>query len=105
MTVYPVGTRQQDMTTTMKTLLATLLGTVLSGTVVQAQTMAETAAGWGLLGDWRNDACSLPLSPQSQSMKFLVKDNRLYLDRDMGAKTDSSEVTSVTIRPDGALVL
>ena len=80
---------------TTRALCAAAFGLLVSVTCVQAETDAEIAAGWGLLGEWRNSDCAAPASPQIQSMKFVVKGGKLYLDRDFGARADSNRVTSV----------
>ena len=90
---------------TTKILCAAALGLLASATCVQAETGAEVAAGWGLLGEWRNVDCTAPASPQAPSMKFLVKDGKLYLDRNFGGKADSNLVTSAEVGPGGVLLV
>ena len=91
------------MTPAIRVLAFVLMG-VLAGSAACAETVAETAARWGLIGVWRLD-CSVPLSTSAPRLMFVVKNGQLFHDRDFGDRQDSSQVQSVTIKPDGSLDL
>lgn len=67
-----------------------------------ADTAAEAAAKWGLLGAWMPD-CAKPASRKNAELTYVVRQGKLFKDRDYGDGRDSSEVISTTILPDGAI--
>ena len=67
-----------------------------------AQTIAETAARWGLLGTWRLD-CSKPASRSDGALQYVVRGGKLFHDREFGDTRDSSSVMSATTKADGSL--
>jgi hypothetical protein len=69
-----------------------------------AQTVADTASKWGLLGTWRLN-CGVPASRSDGELKYVVRGGKLYHDREFGDARDSSQVTSATRKPDGSLEL
>jgi hypothetical protein len=69
-----------------------------------AQTVAETASKWGLLGTWRLN-CSAPASRSDGELKYVIRGGKLYHDREFGDARDSSQVTSATRKADGTLEL
>lgn len=81
-----------------------LLAVLLSPEASSAQTIAETASRWGLVGTWRID-CSQPVSRSDGELKYVVRAGRLYHDRNFGDAQDSSAVMSATRKADGSLEL
>ena len=69
-----------------------------------AETPAEAARRWGLIGTWRFN-CNAPPDKIDVVLVYAVRNNRLYHDRNWGSGTDSSAITNATIRPDGAIDL
>jgi hypothetical protein len=69
-----------------------------------AQTTAQTASKWGLLGNWKLD-CSAPASSSNGNLAYAVRGGKLFHDRDFGDRKDSSPVTLATKKPDGSLEL
>ena len=68
----------------------------------QAQTVAETASKWGLLGTWRLD-CSKPASRSDGDLKYVVRGGKLFHDREFGDARDSSSVMAATRKADGSI--
>jgi hypothetical protein len=69
------------------------------------ETAAKTASTWGLLGIWRKD-CSKPASESNTEQRYLIKDGKLFEDRELGKSLrDSTPITSATIKPDGSIEL
>jgi hypothetical protein len=86
-------------------LSALVLLAVLTAPVASlAQTIAETASRWGLLGPWRLD-CSQPASRSDGELKYVVREGKLYHDREFGDARDSSLFTQATRKADGSLEL
>ena len=85
-------------------LLLDLLTLLLPIEPAEAQTAAEVAANWGLLGVWRF-RCNTPPSRNDNEINYAVRDGRLYMDRDWGSGRDSGLVTEAAVLPDGALDL
>jgi hypothetical protein len=73
---------------------------------IHAETIAETARQWGLIGPWSLD-CSLP--PDHARGTVLVYEidegDRLLHRRDFGDSHDEGEVLSATVSGDGVLNL
>ena len=67
-----------------------------------AQTVAEIASRWGLLGTWRLD-CSEPSSRSDGALRYVVGDGKLFHDRESGDVRDSSPVMSATAKADGSI--
>jgi hypothetical protein len=79
-----------------------LLGVLATTGLAYAQTTAETARGWGLLGTWRLD-CSRPMDRSNPDLKYVVRDGRLYHDREFGDANDSSAVVTAVVKADKSL--
>ena len=96
------------MTSSWAVRLPLLLAGVLISTVfaerASAETAAEVAARWRLLGQWKPD-CSSPTSRANTVFNFVARDGKLYQDRDMGDWQDSSLVMEATVQPDGSIEL
>jgi len=69
-----------------------------------AQTNAETASQWGLLGTWKLD-CSKPASRSDGDLQYVVEGGKLVHKREFGDVRDSSSVMSAIAKPDGSLEL
>jgi hypothetical protein len=69
-----------------------------------AQTAADTARNWGLLGSWRRD-CSRKASQSNPDLRYVVRGGKLYHERNFGDSRDSNLVITATATPDGALEL
>jgi hypothetical protein len=84
-------------------LLALLVFGVLAmfGTAF-AQTVAETASKWGLLGSWKLD-CSQATSRSNGDLRYVVRGGKLFHDREFGDARDSSAVMSATTKADGTI--
>ncbi|MCX7360976.1 MAG: hypothetical protein NTV97_03715 [Alphaproteobacteria bacterium] len=88
-----------------RSLFVVLLGVLSTAGPASAETPAQAAARWGLLGTWRLD-CTTPASQANQSFTFAVREGRLFQDRNLGGDAqDSSPMTQATIRPDGKILL
>ncbi len=81
-----------------------LIGLVVAPSGAVAQSNADIAQGWGLLGTWRLD-CGRPRSRENPDLKYVVRGGKLFHDRDFGDATDSQPVIAATPRPDNALEL
>jgi hypothetical protein len=69
-----------------------------------ADTAAQAAKKWGLLGTWKID-CAAPASVANSEFTYTIQDGRLFHDRNFGDHQDSNAITKATIRRDGAIVL
>lgn len=83
--------------------LATLALLSLGG-FAQAETVAQSASDWGLIGTWRTD-CAAPLSQGQPALSYVVRGGRLFHDRDFGGARDSNPVLLATPRSDGSIEL
>jgi hypothetical protein len=81
-----------------------LLAVLVTSEVSFAQSNAETATKWGLLGSWKVD-CNAPTNRQDPTVAYAVREGRLFHDRDFGDAKDSSPVVLATRKPDGAIEL
>jgi hypothetical protein len=73
-----------------------------AGVPAFAQTAGETAAKWGLPGEWKLD-CKSPASQRNQAIEFIVRDGKLLQERSAGSVKDVTTLTSAVARPDGSL--
>jgi hypothetical protein len=92
------------MLASARLLALIVVGIVATSNASLAQTVAGTASDWGLLGTWTTD-CSQPANSYNSVYLYVVRDGKLFLDRDLGATQDSSGVMSATIKPDRSLEL
>jgi hypothetical protein len=81
-----------------------LLGVIGLAVTADAQTAAETAVRWGLVGTWQTD-CSVPPTEKSAAQVYLVQDGKLFLSRFDGKTSDSNPITSATINAKGEIEL
>jgi hypothetical protein len=84
-------------------LLALLL-CLAAAPAAHAQSNAEAARKWGLLGVWKTD-CATPLARSTPELIYVVRDGVLYHDRNFGDAQDASPVQLAVLRPDGTLEL
>lgn len=72
----------------------------------QAQTVAEVASKWGLLGTWQID-CRAPVSRSNGAITYLVTGGKLQMQRDFGgdknAGNDTNTIVAAARKPDGTL--
>ena len=81
---------------------ALLALSMLSSVAVQAQTAAQVARDWGLVGTWSDD-CSIPASRQHVWLTYAVRDGKLYYEQELGDSRTSSQIASARLRADGNL--
>jgi hypothetical protein len=79
-----------------------LLLVVVAGQAAQAQTTAEVARKWGLVGTWRLD-CVQPRSQSNPDLNYVVRGGKLFHDRDFGNNQDSSAVMTAVVKADKSL--
>jgi hypothetical protein len=84
--------------------LFALIGFGAMPQAARAQSNVEVATSWGLIGTWRID-CKQPASRDNPDLKYVVRDGKLFHDRDFGGTTDSHQVIVATQRPDKSLEL
>ncbi|MFO1114536.1 MAG: hypothetical protein U1E28_02550 [Beijerinckiaceae bacterium] len=85
-------------------LAALTFGSPAARTESPAETPAELAARWGLIGDWRA-ACGGPVSPANPVHRFLVREGRLVEENLLGDRTIAGTIDKAALREDGALVM
>jgi hypothetical protein len=85
-------------------LLSALIGVGATPPAAFAQSNVEAAQSWGLIGTWRLD-CKVPLSHSNPDLKYVVREGKLFHDRNFGDTTDSHPVIAATPRPDDLLEL
>jgi hypothetical protein len=82
-----------------------ILFTTLAGTA-SAETAAETASKWGLIGRWSLDCGRPPDRDRGAVLAYEVgADGRLVYRRDFGDSTDSADVIAAEISADNLLNL
>jgi hypothetical protein len=85
-------------------LAAVVVALLVTSGAALAQSSVRAASSWGLVGTWRVD-CSQPRSRSNADLKYVVRDGKLFHDRDFGDSTDTNSVTSAKTKPDGTLEL
>ena len=81
-----------------------VMGVLAASEASFAQTAAETASRWGLLGTWKLD-CSQPASSSNGALQYVVRGGKLFHDREFGDRRDSSSVVSATTKAGGSIEL
>ena len=73
---------------------------------VSAESLAQTARKWGLIGRWSQD-CLLPADPDQGTVLAyeIAKGDRVVLRRNFGNVRDENEVVGATVSGDGMLNL
>ena len=87
--------------------LALAIGFLLAFTLnLSAETVADTARAWGLIGPWSLD-CSLPPDRNKGAVLAyeIAPGDRVVHRRDFGDTTDESEVITAEVSGDGMLNL
>src|SRR5262245_17363457 len=75
---------------------ATLAAILSLAHIAHAESVAETAAAWGLMGTWATD-CRLPPSEGNSYLSYAVASGgRLAHERDVGFRRDVAEVLRAT---------
>lgn len=93
------------MTLFLRLCTVILIGSFWPGDA-NAQTAAEAAKDWGLLGSWMTD-CNLQPSEGSRN-SYVVRGAQLFLDRDFGPQNGglvSDAITDAKVQPDGTIDL
>jgi hypothetical protein len=73
---------------------------------LRAETVAETASRWGLIGPWSLDCSLAPDRDKGAVLDYAIApDGRLVHRRDFGDGIDESEVISAEVSQDGILNL
>jgi len=87
--------------------LVLLAAVVLAVTALSAsaQTNAQNATTWGLLGMWKVDCSRRAGNGLDASQTYVIRDGKLELDRDFGTVKDTANVTTARIRAEGTLEL
>lgn len=75
---------------------------VLTASRAFGDTVAETAARWGLLGTWKLD-CGSPTSRSNPALIFVVRQGKVFHDRDFGDAQDSHSVVNAKITSGGSI--
>ena len=85
--------------------LAILFSLALPGGA-NAETPAQTAQAWGLIGSWSADCALPPDRDRGTVLAYQIgADRRLVLRRSFGDTTDEAEVVDATLSRDGVLSL
>jgi hypothetical protein len=69
-----------------------------------AETPVEVATKWGLLGVWRLDCAAKP-SRSDPDLAYVVRNGKLYHERNWGDGHDSSAIVSASVTPEGGIDL
>jgi len=87
-----------------KLLLLVLLGVAGFAAPSSAETAAQIAARWGIVGIWQKD-CNAPVSRNNDQQAFVIRNGKLFLDRSTGNGHDSNPITAASINAQGELDL
>jgi hypothetical protein len=79
-----------------------LVGFLATSPAAFGQTVVEVASKWGLLGTWRLD-CRKPPSARNLNLRYVVRGQRLFQEREFGDHGDSNPVVSASTKADGSL--
>jgi hypothetical protein len=86
-------------------VLATLFCLGLA-TAASAETVAQTARNWGLIGSWSRDCSVKPGRNEAAALAYqIVGDGRVVHRRNFGDTTDENEVVTADVSGDGTLNL
>jgi hypothetical protein len=69
-----------------------------------AETPVEVATKWGLLGVWRLDCAARP-SRSDPDLAYVVRNGKLFHERNWGDGRDSSAITSASVTAEGGIDL
>ena len=87
-----------------KLLFLAVLGMLGFAAPSSAETVAEIADRWGILGNWQKN-CDTPVSENNDRQSFVIRSGKLFLDRSRGEGDDSNPVTAASIDARGELDL
>ena len=85
-------------------VLSAAFSAILAGCAT-AETMAETARQWGLIGPWSLDCMLPPDRNKGTVLSYEIADDRVVHRRDFGDTRDESEVLSLSVSADGMIHL
>jgi hypothetical protein len=102
---YPANVMTQRMKFTVRSAaawaaMALLLIVPLAPRPAAAQSPAQVATTWDLLGAWSSD-CSIPPSRLHTWLSYVVRDDKLFYEQNYGDGRSSNEIVSARIRPNG----
>jgi hypothetical protein len=92
------------MTISLRVPALALAGMLAAAGASFADTPAEVARDWGLLGIWRLD-CTVKASRGDPDLKYVVRGGKLFHERDWGDGGDSSEILAAEVTPEGGIAL
>jgi hypothetical protein len=100
------GKRQRILNNHFARLTLAILFSLTLTLEVSAETVAQTARKWGLIGSWSLD-CSLPVDSNKGTVLAYViaSDGRVLHRRNFGDRTDEGEVITTEVSRDGMLKL
>ena len=85
----------------LRTIALALAGTLTLAQAAHAETAAETAMGWGLVGTWATD-CRLPPSESNGYQSYsAASGGRLAHERDFGYRRDAGEILRAALAVGG----
>jgi len=89
---------------TRAALLSVLLTVLSAPQPAHAQSPADVAAQWGLLGHWRHDCNAPPSRPGNVDLEYIVKGNQLVHVITFGNGTSqTAPITAAKIRADNSI--
>ena len=68
----------------------------------KAQSIVQTAAQWGLIGDWQTD-CNKSPTRENETQRYVARDGKLFLSRYDGKSDEYNPITSATINANGEI--
>jgi hypothetical protein len=92
------------MTASIRLLGLLLVGCIALAQGAAAQTVADAATRWGLIGTWALD-CSKPASSSNGYLAYVVRGTGVSHDRDFGDRRDSNVVQQARTGIGGTLDL
>jgi hypothetical protein len=101
-----IGKRSWQLSGHPDRLILALLVSLLLTLSASAETVAETARNWGLIGPWSRDCSLKPGRDQATVLAYEIMANeRVVHRRNFGDTTDENEVVTAEISGDGMLNL
>jgi hypothetical protein len=94
-----------DVNGFLSRLLPATMFLLMLGAPTSAETIAETAKQWGLIGPWSLDCALPPDHAKGTVLSYELDGDHLVHRRDFGDSHDEAEVLSATISGDGILNL
>ena len=100
-----VGRSLQDVSGFFSRLLLVAAFSVTLAGHASAETMAETAKQWGLIGPWSLDCMLPPDHNKGTVLTYDIADDHVVHRRDFGDARDEAEVLSLSVSADGMIHL